>query len=46
MQTIELKDQLEASEKLMREVSKTWDEKQRETEQIHKVFSLNFSELL
>lgn len=33
---MELKEQLEVSEKLMREVSKTWDEKLRETEQMHR----------
>lgn len=36
MHTVELREQLEVSEKLMREVSKTWDEKLRETELVHR----------
>ena len=42
MQSVEIKDQLEASEKLMREVTKTWEEKLRDTEIIHKVANNEF----
>jgi kinesin family protein 13 len=32
-----LKERLEESEKLMKEMTKTWEEKLKETEKIHKV---------
>lgn len=35
MQAPDLQDRLEESEKLMKEITKTWEEKLLETEQIH-----------
>lgn len=37
MKAPELKDRLEESEKLMKEMSKTWEEKLLETERLHQV---------
>ena len=37
MKAPNLKERLEESEKIMKEMTKTWEEKLKETEKIHKV---------
>ena len=37
MKSEDLQERLEESEKLMKDMSKTWEQKLQETEQIHKV---------
>ena len=46
MKAPDLKDRLEESEKLMKEMSKTWEEKLAETERIHAVSTHQDSFLL
>lgn len=41
MRAPELKDKLEESEKLINEMSQTWEDKLRKTEQAHKVIKFH-----